>query len=158
MTGRSFSTNAMKAVTAQETKEAFITLLTLSHADLAEPIRVCDDKVNLVSNGNTFQAFPFELPLPNESEDRPPVATLTIGNVDRQIVQALRSITSAVDVLIEIVLASTPDTVEMSLPDFKLKEADYNQLVVTGELSVEHLESKPFPPHAFVPSGFPALF
>jgi hypothetical protein len=77
--------------------------------------------------------------LPEEGEDRPPRARLTIDNVSREIVLALRQIQAAPTVTMEVVRASEPDLVEASFPFFRLLDVRYDALVVEGELGVEDL-------------------
>jgi len=48
---RSISSTAQAAINAQETDEIFLILLTISHDDLAEPIRVVSNNENITSNG-----------------------------------------------------------------------------------------------------------
>ncbi len=146
------------AIFSQETSEVFILLLTIDHADLADPIRVCSDSVSVISRGETFINFPFDLSLPIDSSEGPPRAQLTIDNVDRQIVQAIRSITSPATVLMEIVLSTDLETVEMSWPDFEMISAEYDFLKVSGELTIEQFISEPWPQGRFLPSNFPGVF
>lgn len=155
---RSISLTAEQAINAPETGEVFIVLLTIDHADIDPPIRVSSDAVDTMSRGNTFVAFPFELSLPDDTDDRPPRARLRIDNVDRKIVKAIRSINSAPSVLIEIVRGDDPDTVEATFPDFQLREIAYDVLVVEGALTVEELEGEPYPARVFSPADFPGLF
>lgn len=155
---RDVSQTLREAVHGQETGEAFLVLLTLNHDDLAAPIRVVNDGADLASRGETFQAFPFRLALPSDMDERPPRMRLQIDNVDRTVVQALRSISGAPTVLVEVVLASDPDTVEASFPDFVLRAADYDALAVTGELVLERFIHEPFPAQRFTPANFPGLF
>ncbi len=142
----------------QETSECFILLVTIDHADLAAPIRASSDGVDTVSRGNTFVSFPFELTLPSSSDEEPPQAKLVIDNVDRQIVQAIRSISSPPSVLMEIVLASDVDTVEIDCPDFELINVDYDSLTVQGVLTQERFLSEPYPHLKMTPANFPGLF
>ena len=155
---RPVSATARQASYDAETSEAFLILLTLNHVDLSGPIRVANNAVDVVSRGDTFLAFPFRLQLPSDSDERPPRARLQIDNVDRQIVQAVRSVTGAIGVLMEIVLASDPDTLEAAFPDFELQEVRYDALVVEGDLGIEAFLREPFPGDRFTPSGYPGLF
>ena len=155
---RNLTTAAKRALAASETQEAFLILLTIDHPDLAPPIRVTSDAVDTVSRGETFIAFPFALSLPDDSDDRPPRARLAIDNVDRQIVQAIRSIGSAPTVLIEIVRASAPETVEASFAEFTLTNTRYDALVVEGDLTLESFLTEPYPAAIFSPADFPGLF
>ena len=147
-----------QAVNAPETGEAFLILLTLDHDTLDEPLRFTSDGVDTESRGNTYIAFPFQISLPPSSKDQPPKMQLTIDNVDRQIVQTIREIQSAPSITVEVVLASTPDTVEVTLPDFILLNASYDRLTVQGDLVLELLEREPFPADTYNPANFPGLF
>ncbi len=155
---RNVSATLKQAIFAQETDEAFIVLLTISHSDLSVPIRVSSDSTNTVSRGDTYIAYPFDLSLPADSDERPPRARVAIDNVDRVLVTAIRSITGAPTVLMEIVRASDLETVEVSFPDFQLKDVRYNALVVEGDLVIEAFEEEPYPADIFSPANFPGVF
>lgn len=149
---------ARQALNASATADAFLILLTLSHAEMAAPIRVSSDAVDTVSRGETFVAFPFALTLPDDIDNQSPEARLTIDNIDRQIVQALRNIVSAPDVLIEIVRAATPDVIEARFQDFRLTNVTYDSQIVSGNLSIEDFTMEPYPAGTFSPGYFPGLF
>lgn len=155
---RTLSPTAQQAINAPETGEAFIVLLTIDHPGFTQPIRVSSDAVDTVSRGNTFIAFPFTLSLPDDTDDRPPRARLSIDNIDRQVIQAIRSINSAPSVLIEIVRGADPETVEAAFPDFQMREIGYDVVVVEGVLALEELEGEPYPARVFSPADFPGLF
>jgi len=154
---RNLTLAAKQALAASETADAFLILLTIDHPDLAQPIRVTSDGVDTVSRGNIFIAFPFALILPDDSDDRPPRARLAIDNVDRQIVEAIRSIGSAPTVLMEIIRAADPDTVEASFVGFRLTNTRYDELVVEGDLTLESFVAEPYPATIFSPADFPGL-
>lgn len=149
---------ARAALNTQETGEAFLVLLTLSHESLAEPLRVTSDAVETHSRGETFHPFPFALTLPDDGEGKSPEARLVIDNIDRQIVQAVRALPSAPAALIEIVRAADPDTVEAHFADFRLTGVTYDSRVVEGVLGIEDFTAEPFPAAVFSPSLFPGLF
>ena len=155
---RNVSAELKAAIYAPETNEEFIVLLTLSHTDLSVPIRVNSSGAEIISRSNTFLAFPFSITLPDDVDGQPPRAKLTIDNIDRIIVQTIRTISSAPSVLVEIVRESAPDTVEASFPDFKMTGVSYNQNTVEGELTVEEFMGEPYPARVFSPADFPALF
>lgn len=155
---RDFSTSARQSLYAGSTDDVFLILLTFLHDDLTAPIRVTSDAVNTTSRGNLFIAYPFELSLPDDDETRPPRARLTIDNIERQIMTAVRNLTTAPTVLIEIIRAADPDTVEARFADFKLLNVQYDAHVIQGDISVEDFTTEPFPAHTFSPSLFPGLF
>lgn len=155
---RSTSSTFRQAIYAQQTDEAFLVLLTLDHDDLGSPIRVTSDAVDTISNSNTFSHCPFQISLPDDTDEHVTEARLTIDNIDRSVVEALRSISSPPEVTIQLVLASDPDTIEAEFADFLLKDADYDDLVVTGRLSLDHLMNEPIPGDVMDPSRTPGLF
>ncbi len=152
------SSDARQDLFDQETGEAFIILLTISHADLPQPIRVCNDGKDIISNGNTFSAFPFEIALPSDEGDQAPKALLRIDNVDRSIVAAVRSVSTSPDVQIDIIRASAPDDIEVSFPDFTFDNIAYDAFTVSGELTLENFLQEPYPAGVFDPSRFPGGF
>lgn len=149
---------ARMALNAQETGEAFLILLTLSHPSMQAPLRVTSDAVETQSRGESFVPFPFELTLPDDDGNGAPQARLAIDNIDRQIVRSLRELGSAPFVLIEIVRAAEPDTVEARFADFRLTDVTYDSRVVEGILGIEDFTAEPYPANVFSPGLFPGLF
>lgn len=155
---RTLSSQSLSALNAPETQDAFLVLLTISHADLASPIRVTSDAVDTSSRGNAFVAFPFELSLPDDEEGKSPRARLVIDNVDRSIVRTVRGLTSSPTVLIEIVRTAAPDIVEAKFEDFRFTDISYDSRAVEGDLTIEDFTAEPYPAASFSPSLFPGLF
>jgi len=155
---RTLSAAARAALFAPQTGEAFFVLLTITHPNLATPIRVVNNRANVVSGGETFIAFPFTVVLPEETEETPGRARLIICNVDRSIVQALRALESPPSISFVIVLASSPDTIEAGPFNFTLRQAGYDAMTVEGDLELEDFLNETFPADRFVPATFPGLF
>jgi hypothetical protein len=142
---------------AQETGEVWLVLLTISHADLATPIRVVNNNEDIVSRGNTFLAFPFEIVLPGQDPDSAPKAQIRFDNVERTAIPAIRGLTSAPSVLIEVILASAPNSVEISFDGMKFVGVNYSATIIEGELQFEVLYSEAITAQ-MTPSRFPGLF
>jgi hypothetical protein len=155
---RNVSATFKQAAFAQETDEAFLVLITLDHEDLTSPIRVVNNQVAITSNGNTFQPYAFKLTVPDDTERNLSQGRLSIDNISREIIEAIRSISSAPSVTIQVVLASDPDTVEIEYSDFELKNITYDAEVVSGNLVIETFVKEPFPGESFTPGNFPGLF
>lgn len=154
---RSLSSTAIASANAQQTDEVWLVLLTIAHASLATPIRVVNNNESIVSRGQTYQWFPFEIELPGEDVDSPSRARLRIDNVDRTIVNTIRSISTPPTVTLEVVLASAPDVVEVSFSGLSLREVDYDAMSVTGELVFESIFTEPVT-LTMTPARFPGLF
>jgi hypothetical protein len=155
---RSLSTAAANALTGSETTEVFLILLTIDHDDLVAPIRVVNDNANITSRSNLYVAFPFDIILPADSAENLSRISLKIDNIDRQIVDAIRSITTPPTVTIEVILASSPDTLEAGPFDMTMEHAEYDANFVICQLAFEDVLNEPFPGGRFLPSGFEGLF
>lgn len=153
------SAAAVRALLAQESSESIIALLTIDHDDLPDPIRVARNTVgdDIVSGGETFIAMPFEIEIPTDSE-KAPVARLEVPNVDRSIGQALEELASPAVCTIQIVLASEPDTIDREYAQFELRNAEWDALAVTAELTQANFTGEPWPFLRVTPQWFPALF
>lgn len=154
---RTLSNPALAAMTAQETDAVFLCLVTITHADLEHPIRVVNNIENITSRGDTFVALPFAISLPEEGGETLGVARLVVDNIDQQIVTALRTIMSPPTVMIEIILAGSPDTVELSLPNLVLRQASYTLTTVTGVLAWDEVMTEPVA-ESITAFRFPALY
>lgn len=152
------STEMQTAMFSQETDDGLLVLLTITHDDLSTPIRVVANGEDITSRGNSFTAFPFEILLPSDEPDSPPNAQLTIDNVSREIGQAIRTISSAAAVLIEVIRLKSLDTVELSFPSLNLRNVRFDAGKVTGDLTSEDLQIEPYPADTFNPSFFPGMF
>ncbi len=152
------SANAVREMLSQSTGEVYLVLLTITHAALAQPFRVVNNNADVVSGGNTFLAFPFAITLPHSKSDEIPRARLTISNVTRDLVALLRSVNEPPVLLLQVIRASNPDTVEISYPELQLLNITGDTAQIQCELGQEDLLNEPFPYQTFRPDAFPALF
>lgn len=152
----SLSATMLRAIFAGQTDQVILPLLTISGTGM-DTVRVTSNATAVLSRTNTFAAFPFKVELPHQTEERPPSVRLTICAVSREIIAALRAITSAPTVLVEFVLASSPDTLEVGPFTFQLVTAEYDAITVEGELAYENILQEPFPYLAFTPNAFPGV-
>jgi hypothetical protein len=153
---RNLSAEALASIHAERTAQVWLTLIELGGAGIPAPIRLVANPENIVSRGYTYIGFPFEIDLPRQSgEGR--AAQLSIDNTDREIVRLLRELDQAPDVLIEIVLADSPDTVEFQLPGLRLRNIEWTVARVTGDLVFEDTLGEPAC-DTMTPSRFPGEF
>lgn len=164
---RNLSAAHYEAANAQSTSEAWIVLVTLSNANLTDDIRVASDPKQLlpvagvrgvISRGQEFIYLPFNINLPTQDDTGTSRARLSIDNISREIVQAVETARGEINCLVEVVLASDTDAVEIAQPNFQLESVSYDALVVEGDLAVKTLISEPVPWGRFTPSYFPGLF
>ncbi len=153
---RNLSAAALESIHAARTSNVWLTMLELGGEGIASPIRLVANIENVVSRGYTYIGFPFKIDLPRQSgEGR--AAQLSIENADREIVRLLRELDAAPDVLIEIVLAESPDIVELQLPGLRLRNIEWVGARVTGDLVFENVLGEPAC-DTMTPSRFAGMF
>ena len=157
---RTLTSTALNSILAQDTSEEWIVLLTISHSSLTDPIRLALSQSDVVSRSNTYQGFAFRVHLPQQRDTQPPQVQLEVDNVDRQLVDAIRSIPAddASTVRLEIVLSSALDTVQYTTASLTLRGTSWNRLVIRGTLSYEQILREPFPAILITPQSVPASF
>lgn len=151
------SDTARAQVFAQE-GGGFLELLVIDHADLADPLRFVNNTENVTSNGELYIAYPFKVMLPKDRDKASLSATLTIANVSREIGQVIRQLTSPPTVAISVIRIDDLDAVEQEYPVFTLRNAKYDTMTVSGELSVDDMMREQYPQRSFTPSEYPGLF
>lgn len=154
---RTLSQNALTSAFSQQTDEVWLVLLTIAHPALPAPLRFVNNMESVTSRGNLYVAFPFEIEFPEQDPDSAGEARISIDNIDRQIVQTVRQISSPPDVTIEVVLASTPSTVEASFSGMVLRDVSYDADKVSGTLRFEDIMSEPLSVQ-MTPQRFPGMF
>lgn len=164
---RQLSNTAKAAIYAQNTQEVFIILLTISHETFSDDIRLCSDPYELlpnagvrgvVSRGLEFIFIPFSIKLPVQDDTGVARASISIDNINREIVNAVRNANSSINFKIEIVLASDVETPEISIDKLKLERVQYDAFTVSGDISLDYFDLEPFPSGRVNPADFPGAF
>jgi hypothetical protein len=140
-----------------QTSQVWLTLLTINHPNLPSPLYFCNNYSNITSNGNVFLAIPFEIVFPEDSPDAVGEAKLKVDNVDRVMVDTIRSIASPPTITIQVVLASQPDTIEVQLDSLTMRNVEYDAASIRGTLRFEDVATEPIT-LTMTPSRFPAMF
>lgn len=154
---RPISAALREAIQAQETDEALLYLITITHAQLDEPVRVSSDQVDTVSRGQIYLAYPVRPLLTGAGDGSPPRAQLEIDHVDRRIGQAIAALEGPAGVTIEVVLGSTPDSVELALDGLALTDVEWDQHTVRGTLTYDLELMRQHPDWYADPGEFPGL-
>lgn len=155
---RSLQLATRHAITAQETGEVFLVLLTIDPGNGDVPTRVVNDAVNLVSRGETFQAFPFEIELPADDPETLRRVRLRLDNIHRALVPLLRGIVSPPRVTLEVVRAAEPDIVEAGPFALQFASVQYDAREIVVELGAEDILNSRFPAGDYSPADYPGLF
>jgi hypothetical protein len=156
---RALSTDMVRMMNAEYDDDAIVVLITIDHPSLPDAIRVTSEAEETVSDGDTFVPYNFSVTLPDEPEQgQSAAARVQIANVRRDILDALRPLTSPATFDLAVVRRSAPDIKEGWWPRFKLRTLPYDGLSVSGELTLDDLYMMEYPADSYLPIWFPALF
>lgn len=158
---RTLTQAALQSLLAQETGGMMLLLITIDHAELAQPYRFVQDTVDLTHGGETYTAAAFEISLPDETEQGIPEVQLRLDNVDREAMTWLRTVTGPPTVSLELVhkTAAGATSSELGPINFRLTRAPYDAHSVEGVLGYEaDYLNEPAVVHRFDPTVAPGLF
>lgn len=147
-----------REVNASQTAEKFIPLLIIEEDTLSEPLRLCQNDIDIISNGEIFYAAAFDITLPDDAEGQLPTSKITLDNVTREIGLAVRGMQKPPSFTIQVIRVSAPDFIEATFTGFHLKQININKQTITGSLTVNNFYNQKYPKDSFIPSLFPGLF
>jgi len=155
---RDVSSAARTAINAPQTSEVFLVILEITHDGLPAPIRVVNNNEAIVHDGDTYLATAFRFTIPSQEDGKITNSRLIIDNVDRVIVEAIRSIHTPPNVSASVILASNSDIIEAGPWEFKLRNTTYNRSTVSGELVFESYMRDNCGTIKYKNTSFPGLF
>lgn len=141
-----------------ESTDPVLELLTLSHPSFANPIYLVSNTEDIISNGNTFVAFPMRIVLPEDNSETDKRIRISFDNISRFLIDSLRSITDPIDITYQIVLASNPNIIEIEITDLQLRNITSNVNTIEGTLALDDFLRTELSSEKYTPSNFPGLF
>ena len=154
---------------SQASTHALLAFMTITHRNLATPIRVVSDPLDFEVDGQVFLGCPFEFQLLNDDENAP-MTQVRVQNVDRRIGEAIRTVPDRARVMLEVRstadfdLSVTPrsevgtSSVVYGFRHFDLIDVTVNAVEVTGTLMLRDYSQEPWPGRRATQSRCPALF
>jgi len=156
---RQVSATALAAMMAESTDQVFLTLVEIAHPGISAPLRFVNDTRPLTHGGQSYEPAGFTFRLPEDVEDNVPAGQIVLDNTDRRIIQAVRGLNTAPLITVKIVLADSPDTIELGPMNFALRQFSYDAGTVTGRLSYdEDFLNEGFPKYNLNPRTAAGLF
>lgn len=156
---RIVSPTALQAMLARETTEVFLVCMRIMHSTFPATIRIVNNTEDVVRLDGTYQPFPFTLVLPSDTEDEVPSVTVQFDNIDGMITDAIRNISGRPSVSFDVVLASSPDTVEAGPYNFVVVNSQYNAKTISCTLGFEEdILNQAVPKGVYNPANSPGLY
>ncbi|RLC39123.1 hypothetical protein DRH27_00555 [Candidatus Falkowbacteria bacterium] len=156
--GRSLSPLAVASSQALETDQIFLMLLEIM-PETGDTEYLVNNTQDIVSGGINYTAYPFRLALGNDDGERLPEVSLTLDNVSRLLVEAIRAIAAPPRITVKLVLVSQPDTVELEISGLVLREVAYDAYTMTGKLYADDILNTRYPADTIsLAAGYNGLF
>lgn len=143
---------------SQESNDPFLTLVTLSHPSFISIIRLVNNSQDIVSRGNTFSSFPMKIGLPVDDGESAREVEITFDNVSLAIISELRKVTTPIEVKLEMVLASIPDSVQMDFLELKIGNITYDANKISAKLYMDDFLYSGLTSETYSPNNFPGIF
>lgn len=140
----------------QESEDPFLTLLTLTGS--TETFRLVNNTRDIVSRGETYTAFPMRVRLPGDDGESAREFQIDFDNASLLLITALRSVTEPLPCKIEMILASLPDVVQISVEDLLVRSVTYNKNTVTARIVLDNFLVVGVPSEKYTPSLYPGMF
>lgn len=133
----------------------YIILLTIEHEDIPTA-RFTNNLSNVVSRGDNYIGYPFELEMMRNSEGVPN-GRIRIANVSRFIWRMVETLIVSPTFTFEIVLSTDLDTPVDSFEVAELLAVSADVSAVEGALTHERYAVEPWPAPRLTPQYFPWL-
>lgn len=161
-----YSLDARAAMTAESTGAVPIWLLTFTHPELADPLRLSTDRttrlsidpyvLGTISRGQPYLWIPISLVRPSDGEQIKPEMRLSIEAIDREIFKVIR-VRAKASCTIELVYSFSVNLVEETHEFFETESAPYDETQVSLVLSQEAFYGEDWPRGRMTPTWFPGL-
>ena len=155
---RTLSSGTLEALLAPQTEQLFFVIVEIDHTDLGSPLRIVNNTEAVVSNGDTYQPLAFKFTPPVEADGTIKSAAIVIDNVDRQLVEAMRTILTAADVTASLIRGATPNVIEAGPWAFKGREASFTSKHVSLSLVPDNPMRRTVSIVSYKNINFPGLY
>ena len=154
---RQLSNQFLAQLYSSQSDDPFLTLLEISH-DSFSTLYFVNNTENITSNGQEYLAFPMILTLPSDDTETNREVTLTFDNVSLELINEIRTVTTPMDVVMKMVLASNPDNVEIEVGELKIRDLTYNVNTISCKLYMDDFLNTEIPSEKYTPINFPGIF
>jgi hypothetical protein len=156
------------SINAEATDDLVITLVTITHPDLADAIRLSSDPTHrisvnplvygTVSEGLVYEFVLMGVSMPDDRMGSPASVTLAFENVAADMAKVIRAAITPASVNIKCVLASAPNLVEEEWSNLLGVQGNYDASRISYEVSRQAISNEPWPAHRMTQNRFPRLY
>lgn len=154
---RQLTNKLLTEVFSQESSDPLLLLVTVSHPDFST-LYLVNNTEDVVSRSNTYISFPMSIRLSPDDGETARNVQISFDNVSLELIDEMRSVITPMDVEIEAVLASDPDTVEIGFGELRLVNIKYDQKTIRGSLILDDFLRTELTSEKYTPTIYPGLF
>ena len=143
---------------SQTSTDPLLTLITLSHTSWASDKRFVNNTEDIISNGLTYNKFPMRITLPVDDGESARQVAIEFDNVSLELTENIRSVTSPISVTIQMILASIPNDIQMSIEELRIGNISYDKTKVSAKLYMDNFLTSALTSERYSPTAFPGLF
>jgi hypothetical protein len=151
------SSDLLRQLYAQESDDPLLMLVTLTHPQFS-PIRLVNNVEDIVSNGLTYSAFPMRIRLSTDDGETQREVEIQFDNVGLDLIDELRTVTTPINVVIDMILASDPNQVQMTIQELKMRSVSYSVNRISARLYLDNFLNVELTSEQYTPQNFPGLF
>ncbi|HEY4529389.1 MAG TPA: DUF1833 family protein [Luteimonas sp.] len=154
---RTLTPETAQAILARES-EPFLALMQISGTGL-ETMRVVNNVESITRNGQVYQPWAFDGQPPEDSAQQSPTVTLRVDNIDRAVLNLLRSYTGVPKCELVWVMASQPNQAVYGPFEFVIQAATASELTIDLQLGYEEdILNQAFPGTTYNPTNSPGIY
>ncbi len=113
---------------------------------------------NIISNGQEFTAFPFTFTLPEDSIDTIPELSIALSNIGLELIDDFKSNTDSIKCRVDLIFASVPDFLEVSIQELIVKSIGYDKNTITLNVGYDDILNTQVPSDTYNPNDFGGIF
>ena len=155
--GNNLSAQLIAQLFSQESNDPLLALVTLSHPSFSD-IRLVNNQEEIVSNSLVFTAFPMRITFPKDDGESVRELGIEFDNVGLDLLDEIRTVTTPINVRIEMVLASIPDDVQMSFEELKIQNIVYTKTKISARLFMDSFLNTEISSEKYTPTQYPGIF
>lgn len=152
-----FTTQLLNEFYGAQSGDPLLSLFTLTHASFGT-LRFVNNSVDIISRGETYTSLPIRVTLPADDNEKAKEVQVQFGNVELELIDEFRTVTTPIDVKLELILASAPDTVEYELDELRLRSINISPRTIVARLIMDDFLNTAVTSERYSPTNFPGIF
>ena len=155
---RTLTPEAAQAILARETTASFLAVATIRGPGL-ETARIVNNTEAITRNGQVYTPWAFDGPPPDDSAQQSPTVQLVMDNIDREIMERLRSYQGVPECELAWVMSTQPDHAVCGPFEFVILGASAGEMTNELELGYElDMLNQAFPGQTYGPTNSPGMY